>query len=81
PSWQTVDTAPAYYEQGADSQDRAAPNAALFMGQMDSNLVNQIRAFPKQRMALGTDRCKIQRLAPRLAYAPKRGDKGPAPND
>lgn len=47
-----------YGELGAAPTDRAAAHRALFAGQIDSALIEQIRQATHQGMALGNDRFK-----------------------
>lgn len=66
-----------YRELGSALADRTAAYRALFMGQLDTTILNQIRIATNQGMALGSDRFKqeVEQLAQRRVSPLKRGPK------
>ena len=68
---------PAYCELGASAAARAAAYRALFVGQLDSRLLKQIRLATNQGMALGADRFKeeVEQLTQRRVNPLKRGPR------
>ena len=68
---------PAYRELGASAAARAAAYRALFVGQLESTLLRQIREATNQGMALGADRFKeeVERLTQRRVNPLKRGPR------
>lgn len=68
---------PIYLSLGDTAADRAAAYRALFVEQIDSALLNQIRQATHQGMALGHDRFKedMERLTQRRVSPLKRGPK------
>ena len=57
--------------------DRTAAYRALFIGQLDTAILNQIRIATHQGMALGSDRFKqeVEQLAQHRVSPLKRGPK------
>lgn len=68
---------PVYLALGNTPSERATAYRELFVGQLDSELLAQIRQASNQGMALGNDRFKqdIARLAGRRVTTLKRGPK------
>jgi putative transposase len=66
-----------YFELGRTPRDQAAAYRALFHGQIDAALIDQIRQATHQGMALGNDRFKqdVERLTRRRVRPLKRGPK------
>ena len=66
-----------YRELGSALADRTAAYRALFMGQLDTTILNQIRIATHQGMALGSDRFKqeVEQLAQHRVSPLKRGPK------
>lgn len=68
---------PIYVELGSTAAERATAYRALFVGQIDTALLHQIRQATNQGMALGGDRFKqeFEQLAQRRLSPLKRGPK------
>ena len=68
---------PTYCELGASAAEQAAAYRALFVGQLDSTLLKQIRLATNQGMALGAERFKeeVERLTQRRVNPLKRGPR------
>jgi len=67
----------AYQALGENMTDRTAAYRALFVGQLDTAILNQIRLATNQGMALGSDRFKqdVELLTQRRVSPLKRGPK------
>lgn len=66
-----------YRELGASLTEQAMAYRELFVGQMDANILNQIRQASNQGMVMGSDRFKqkVEHLTQRRVSPLKRGPK------
>ena len=66
-----------YRDLGATATERSAAYRELFVGQLDTTILNQIRQASNQGMVLGNDRFKreVERLSGRRVTLLKRGPK------